>query len=88
MLPRGRDSAGLFPPHRLWYLARMKNLLLSLVLVPFLAVAQDRVPAHPYIKFETSEGDIVLELDGRRAPLTVANFLKLVELVRSSRSIF
>ena len=41
--------------------------------------AQDKVPAHPYIKFETTEGDIILELDGRRAPITVANFLALVE---------
>ncbi|MEJ2477323.1 MAG: peptidylprolyl isomerase [Desulfobacterales bacterium] len=35
------------------------------------------MPAHPYIKLETSEGDIILELDGRRAPVTVANFLAL-----------
>lgn len=57
----------------------MKKTLLALLLWPFLLSAQDRVPAHPYIKFETSEGDIVLELDGRRAPITVANFLKLVD---------
>ena len=28
---------------------------------------------------QTSEGDILLELDGRRAPLTVGHFLELVE---------
>jgi len=53
--------------------------LLTLLLLPVLALGQDEVPAHPYIKFETSEGDIIVELDGRRAPLTVANFLELVD---------
>lgn len=57
----------------------MKKLILSLILLPVLAFGQDRVPAHPYIKFETSEGDIIVELDGRRAPITVANFLALVD---------
>ncbi len=59
----------------------MKRLLLPLILLATttVAVAQDKVPAHPYIKFETTEGDIVLELDGRRAPLTVGNFLELVD---------
>ncbi len=57
----------------------MKKLVLSLILLPFLCLAQGQVPAHPYIKFETSEGDIIVELDGRRAPITVANFLELVD---------
>jgi cyclophilin family peptidyl-prolyl cis-trans isomerase len=57
----------------------MKKTLLALLLLPYLLVAQDQVPAHPYIKFETSEGDIIVELDGRRAPITVANFLELVD---------
>ena len=57
----------------------MKNSLLALLLLPFLAFSQDRVPAHPYIKLETSEGEIIMELDGRRAPITVANFLELVD---------
>ena len=57
----------------------MKKTLCTLLLLPFLAFAQDPVPAHPYIKLETSEGDIILELDGRRAPITVGNFLKLVD---------
>ncbi len=42
-------------------------------------LAQERVPAHPHVKLETTEGTIVLELDGRRAPLTVGNFLNLVD---------
>ena len=57
----------------------MKKLILTLILLPFTCVAQDRVPAHPYIKFETTEGDIIVELDGRRAPISVANFLALVD---------
>jgi cyclophilin family peptidyl-prolyl cis-trans isomerase len=57
----------------------MKNLLLVLLLLPYAALTQGDVPAHPYIKFETTEGDIIVELDGRRAPITVANFLALVD---------
>ncbi len=53
------------------------TLLLSCVAA--VGLAQDKVPAHPYIMLETSEGNIVLELDGRRAPLTVSNFLQLVD---------
>jgi hypothetical protein len=36
-------------------------------------------PAHPYVKLETTAGDILLELDGRRAPLTTKHFLSLVD---------
>lgn len=59
----------------------MKKTLYLLLLLTFSAagLAQDRVPAHPHIQFETTEGKIVLELDGRRAPVTVANFLELVD---------
>ncbi len=59
-----------------------RNPLTLLLLLIFSAtgLAQDRgVPAHPHIKFETSEGTIVLELDARRAPVTVGNFLELVD---------
>ena len=59
----------------------MKRTLLLLLLWVYGAssLAQDTIPAHPHIKLETTEGTIVLELDGRRAPLTVANFLGLVD---------
>lgn len=33
----------------------------------------------PSIEFETTEGRFVVELDGRRAPITVANFVSYVE---------
>lgn len=59
----------------------MNRILICCVLLwagPF-AQAQDEVPAHPHIRMETTEGSLLLELDGRRAPITVANFLKLVQ---------
>lgn len=59
----------------------MKKTLFALCLglAGALALAADEVPPHPYVKMETTEGDIILELDGRQAPLTVAHFLKLVD---------
>ena len=43
------------------------------------ATAADEVPAHPYVEIVTTEGTILLELDGRQAPITVGHFLKLVD---------
>jgi len=43
------------------------------------ALAADKVPAHPYVQIETTEGNIILELDGRQAPITVGHILKLVD---------
>lgn len=54
-------------------------LALLLTLTSALALAADKVPAHPHIQMVTSLGTIKLELDGKQAPLTVAHFLKLVE---------
>lgn len=57
-----------------------KILLLSLLaLIPALAFAADKVPAHPHIEMVTSLGTIKLELDGKQAPLTVAHVLKLID---------
>ena len=59
----------------------MKNTLMALffgLFTPF-ALAADTVPAHPYVEIETTEGNIVLELDGKQAPITVDNFLELVD---------
>ncbi len=44
-----------------------------------LALAADEVPPHPYIEIVTTEGTIILELDGKQAPLTVGHILKLVD---------
>jgi len=59
----------------------MKSTLLSfaLALVAATAFAADKVPAHPHVLVETTEGNFKLELDGRAAPLTVAHFLELVD---------
>jgi cyclophilin family peptidyl-prolyl cis-trans isomerase len=59
----------------------MKNTLLILLLTLSctFACAADKVPAHPHIEVETTEGTFKLELDGKASPLTVANFLKLVD---------
>jgi len=59
----------------------MRNILftlLFLILSP-LAVAADKVPAHPHIEMQTTLGTIKLELDGKQAPLTVAHVLKLID---------
>lgn len=59
----------------------MKNsIIFTLILaIAGAAAAADRVPAHPHYRISTSEGDIVVELDGRRAPITVGNFIQLVD---------
>ena len=61
-----------------------KTLLLILLaltcsIVTTTASAADKVPAHPHIEVVTTEGTFKLELDGKAAPLTVTNFLKLVD---------
>ncbi len=55
--------------------------LITAVLLSMLGMAHadEPVPAHPWVVFETTEGTVVMELDGRRAPLTVRNFLRLVD---------
>jgi len=60
---------------------RMKQALLALVLAlsTSIALAADRVPAHPHILVETTEGNFKLELDGKAAPLTVGQFVGKVD---------
>ena len=54
--------------------------LLPLLLLAFSAhAAEQRMPLFPKVAFTTSAGNFVVQLDGRRAPLTVANFMKNVE---------
>jgi len=59
----------------------MRTLLAALVLTAASspAIAQDRIPAHPHIDVETTEGTFRLELEGKLAPITVRHFLGLVE---------
>ncbi len=58
---------------------KITMLALFLGLCSSLASAADKVPAHPYVEIVTTEGTIVLELDGKQAPLTVGHFLELVD---------
>ncbi len=53
--------------------------LISLSLTGTSALAADKVPLHPYIEIVTTEGTIILELDGKQAPLTVGHVLSLVD---------
>lgn len=59
----------------------MKNTLIALILGLSCSyvLAADEVPAHPYIEIVTTEGTIILELDGKQAPLTVGHILELVD---------
>ena len=54
-------------------------IALALALASSLALAADKVPAHPHILIETTMGDIKLELEGKLAPITVSHFLKRVD---------
>lgn len=58
---------------------RITLIALILGLSYSFAFAADTVPAHPYIKIETTQGDIILELDGKQAPITVGHILQLVD---------
>ena len=54
------------------------TLLLSTVLGSAAMAADDRLPLFPQVLIKTTEGDFTLELDGRRAPVSVSNFLQYV----------
>jgi len=59
----------------------MRKSLITLILTvaSTVALAADRVPAHPHVLIETNMGNIKLELDGKLAPITVGHFLGLVD---------
>ncbi|BAU50179.1 cyclophilin [Sulfurifustis variabilis] len=55
-------------------------VLCSLAALPFAGHAEEARPAaHPKVRLTTSAGVIELELDGMRAPVSVANFLRYVD---------
>jgi len=64
---------------------RMKQLIISILALLSLSatsVADDAVKENtmnPSVKIETSLGDIIVELNAEKAPLTVKNFLGYVE---------
>ncbi len=49
------------------------------VMVPGLGGRAQAAGGHPVIKLQTSLGDIVLELDAEKAPVTVENFIQYVK---------
>lgn len=49
------------------------------VMVPGLGGRAQAAGGHPVIKLQTSLGDIVLELDAEKAPVTVENFVQYVK---------
>jgi peptidyl-prolyl cis-trans isomerase B (cyclophilin B) len=58
----------------------MKGIFATLLLSSFAATAPTAaLDQHPRVRLHTTRGDILLELDRSRAPLTVANFLRYVE---------
>jgi peptidyl-prolyl cis-trans isomerase A (cyclophilin A) len=65
------------------------RLLASAALIfGLITSASAAAPAYATVRLETSEGDIVLDLKGRRAPITVANFLRYVEAGHYDGTIF
>ncbi|HEY2682360.1 MAG TPA: peptidylprolyl isomerase [Steroidobacteraceae bacterium] len=50
--------------------------------------AQPKVSGPQYVQVSTNMGNFVIELNGERAPLTVAHFLKLVDAGHYSNTIF
>ncbi|MBT8144608.1 MAG: peptidyl-prolyl cis-trans isomerase [Gammaproteobacteria bacterium] len=52
-------------------------LLMTLAQAPAWA-ADKSIPMFPKIEFTTSEGSFIVELDGRKAPVTVQNFVRYV----------
>lgn len=67
--------------HRLIpYLVLSLTVVSLAALAPLPARASDTPePLFPKVALETTHGEIVLALDGRRAPLTVKNFLRYVQ---------
>ena len=78
--PAFDTDTGLAARASTWLAAAALALALSLLLAP---------PAQAQkVRLATSEGDIVLELDGDRAPKTVANFLQYVRAGHYDGTIF
>jgi cyclophilin family peptidyl-prolyl cis-trans isomerase len=62
--------------------------ILLLTASTLMAADMGQIPAYPRISIETSAGTIELELDGRRAPITVVNFLRYISEGAYDGSVF
>lgn len=66
-------------------------LLVALLLVSFGSIADQFIQPnnlYPKVKLMTSHGDIVIELDRSRAPISVNNFLSYVKKKRYDNTLF
>ena len=61
---------------------------MCLLLSPMLILAASKPADKPLVKIETNYGDIVLQLDGRKAPITTANFIQYVKSGHYDGTIF
>jgi cyclophilin family peptidyl-prolyl cis-trans isomerase len=59
-------------------LAPLCILLVLVLALPLAATAQESPSLEPRVRFQTTVGDFVIEVDTLRAPLTSANFLSYV----------
>ena len=62
--------------------------LIIVLLILFATYANSQVIKDEIIIIHTTEGDITLHLDGKRAPLTVEKFVKLIKSDYFDKSIF
>ena len=68
---------------------KFKNKILFLAVIIFQGLSgENLIPNYPQVTFETTEGKIVLELDYQRAPITVRNFLELMDKQFYDNTIF
>lgn len=54
------------------------TFVLTTLLGSVALAADNNIPLFPQVEVKTTEGDFMLELDGRRAPVSVNNFLRYV----------
>jgi peptidyl-prolyl cis-trans isomerase A (cyclophilin A) len=59
-----------------------------IVLTPCATAAQPIVPLLPRVTIMTNLGNIILELEAKRAPITTANFLRYVDQKRFDGTVF
>jgi cyclophilin family peptidyl-prolyl cis-trans isomerase len=65
----------------------MKNIILILIIL-FATNLNAQLVGDATIEIQTSEGSITLQLDGRRAPITVENFINLIKSEYFNNTIF
>ena len=68
---------------------KFKNKILFLAIIIYQGLSGEiLVPNYPRIILETTEGTIVLELDNKKAPITVRNFIELIDKKFYDNTIF